>query len=236
MLTARIEALGLGKGDRLIDIGCGEGRHCHGVQLLTEAQAIGVDLDEASLALARERGAALAGKGPPAEFHFADASALPFGDASFDAAICSEVLEHVPDMAALVGEAARVLKPGGIYAVTVPRAWPERICWKLAPGPGGYSDQPGGHIRIVDPDDLRVIVERAGFIFLSSHHAHALHVPYWWLKTAFWSRRDDHPLVRAWHHLLVWDMMKAPALTRWLERLLDPIMGKSVAMYFERRA
>ncbi len=236
MLTARIEALGLGKGDRLLDIGCGEGRHCHGVQMLTQAQAIGVDLDEASLAMARERGAQIEGKGPLAQFQTADASALPFDDASFDAAICSEVLEHVPDMAALVGEAARVLKPGAIYAVTVPRAWPERICWKLASGPGGYSDQPGGHIRIIDPRALRNMVEDAGFRFLSSHHAHALHVPYWWLKTAFWSRREDHPLVRAWHRLLVWDMMKAPVFTRSLERALDPLMGKSLAMYFERSA
>jgi len=234
MLTARIEALGLGKGDRLLDIGCGEGRHCHGVQLLTQAQAIGVDLDEASLALARERAADLGGKGPVAEFRTADASALPFDDGSFDAAICSEVLEHVPDMAALVSEAARVLKPGAIYAVTVPRAWPERICWKLASGPGGYSDQPGGHIRIIDPRELRTMVEQAGFTFLSSHHAHALHTPFWWLKTAFWDRRDDHPLVRAWHRLLVWDMMEAPWLTRGLERILDPVMGKSLAMYFRR--
>jgi hypothetical protein len=116
----------------------------------------------------------------------------------------------------------------------VPRAWPERICWKLASGPGGYSDQPGGHIRIIDPRDLRALVEQAGFRFLSSHHAHALHTPYWWLKTAFWSRRDDHPLVKAWHRLLVWDMMKAPWLTRGLERALDPLMGKSVALYFRR--
>ncbi len=79
-------------------------------------------------------------------------------------------------------------------------------------------------------------MQQAGFEFLSSHHAHALHVPYWWLKTAFWSRRDDHPLVKAWHRLLVWDMMKAPWLTRGLERLLDPIMGKSLAMYFRRVA
>lgn len=236
MLTARIEALGLGKGDRLLDIGCGEGRHCHGVQLFTEAQAIGVDLDEPSLALARERGADLEGKGPPAEFLSADASELPFENASFDAAICSEVLEHVPDMSVLVAEAARVLKPGAIYAVTVPRAWPERICWKLASGPGGYSDQPGGHVRVVDPAELRAMVERAGFTYLSSHYAHALHSPYWWLKTAFWNRREDHPLVRAWHRLLVWDMMEAPMFTRGLERLLDPVMGKSVAMYFRRDA
>ena len=234
MLTARIENLRLSPGAQVLDIGCGEGRHCHGVQLLSEAQAIGVDLHEPSLALARERAESIAGKGPPAQFLTGDASALPFGEAAFDAAICSEVLEHVPDMAAVVREAARVLKPGAVFAVTVPRAWTERICWKLASGPGGYSDQPGGHIRIVDPAELRALVEAAGFRFLHSHHAHALHTPYWWLKTAFWSRRDDHPAVRAWHRLLVWDMMERPALTRGLERVLDPVMGKSLALYFER--
>jgi len=234
MLTARIEMLRLSAGDQVLDIGCGEGRHCHGVQLLSEAQAIGVDLHEPSLALARERAQDIAGKGPVPKFLSGDASALPFDDNSFDAAICSEVLEHVPEMAAVVREAARVLKPGAVFAVTVPRAWTERICWKLASGPGGYSDQPGGHIRIINPADLRAMVQAAGFRFRSSHHAHALHTPYWWLKTAFWSRRDDHPTVRAWHRLLVWDMMKRPLLTRALERLLDPIMGKSLIMYFER--
>jgi len=234
MLTARIEALNLASGKELLDIGCGEGRHCHGVQLLTRAQALGVDLDEPSLELARERAATLEGKGPVAIFQTADASNLPFEDARFDAAICSEVLEHVADMSIVIDEAARVLKPGAIFAVTVPRAWPERICWKLAAGPGGYSDQPGGHIRIVDARHLASEVEASGFRFISSHHAHALHTPYWWLKTAFWSRRDDHLLVRAWHRLLVWDMMRGPALTRWLERILNPVMGKSVALYFER--
>ncbi|MBV1917155.1 MAG: class I SAM-dependent methyltransferase [Sphingomonadaceae bacterium] len=234
MLTVRIEALNLASGDQFLDIGCGEGRHCHAVQMLTQAQAIGVDLDEPSLELARQRAQEVDSNGPLAQFQSADASALPFADGSFDAAICSEVLEHVPDTASLIAEAARVLRPGAIFAVTVPRVWPERICWKLASGPGGYSDQPGGHIRIVDPKTLCKEIEGQGFRFMSSHHAHALHTPYWWLKTAFWSRRDDHPLVRAWHRLLVWDMMEKPALTRVLERLLNPLMGKSVAMYFER--
>ena len=139
-----------------------------------------------------------------------------------------------PDMAAVIAEAARVLKAGAIFAVSVPRAWPERICWKLAPGPGGYSDQRGGHIRIVDVADLRELVSATGFRFQDSHYAHALHAPYWWLKTAFWSRREDHPLVRAWHRLLVWDMMQRPWVTRMIETVLNPVMGKSTVLYFER--
>src|SRR5690606_5493020 len=107
MLTARIEKLRLSAGAQVLDIGCGEGRHCHGVQLLSKAQAIGVDLHEPSLALARGRAEDIEGAGPRAQFLTGDASALPFDDAAFDAAICSEVLEHVPDMAAVVREAAR---------------------------------------------------------------------------------------------------------------------------------
>ncbi len=47
-------------------------------------------------------------------------------------------------------------------------------------------------------------------------------------------QRDQHPLVRAYHQLLVWDMMKAPAATRLAEKALDPLIGKSVALYFTK--
>jgi SAM-dependent methyltransferase len=234
MLTANIESLGLRKGDSVLDIGCGEGRHCHGVQMLTQAQAVGVDLDTAALRIAADRALDLPG-GPRAEFQAADAGNLPFPAAAFDVVICSEVLEHVRDMAAVIAEAARVIKPSGIFAVSVPRAWPERICWKLAPGKGGYADQPGGHVRIVDARQLRGLITNAGFRFLRSHYAHALHSPYWWIKTAFWPRRDDHPMVRAWHRMLVWDMMQRPAITQLAERLLNPVIGKSLVLYFERQ-
>lgn len=233
MLTAKIEVLGLRRGDRVLDIGCGEGRHCHGVQMLTEAQAVGVDLDAASLRIAAMRALDLPGAAP-AEFQVADAGCLPFPAGAFDAVICSEVLEHVADMAAVIGEAARVIKRGGVLAVSVPRAWPERICWALAPGAGGYADQPGGHVRIVDPGQLRGLVAAKGFRFLRRHYAHALHTPYWWIKTAFWQRREEHPAVRLWHRMLVWDMMQGPAVTRLAEKLLNPVMGKSLVLYFER--
>jgi len=233
MLTAKIEALRLHPGASVLDIGCGEGRHCHGIQMLTQARAIGVDLDTASLRIAAARSRDLPGAGRAA-FQQADAGRLPFADAAFDAAICSEVLEHVPDMRQVIVEAARVIKPGGIFAVTVPRAWPERICWRLASGKGGYADQPGGHIRIIEGARLRQLVAGAGFRFLRKHYAHALHTPYWWLKTAFWRRREDHPAVRAWHRLLLWDMMQRPAMTQLAEKLLNPLIGKSLVLYFEK--
>ena len=66
------------------------------------------------------------------------------------------------------------------------------------------------------------------------HHAHALHSPYWWLKCAVGTTNDSHPLVRAYHNLLVWDMLKAPRITRVTERLLNPLIGKSVVVYLRK--
>ena len=163
-----------------------------------------------------------------------DAYRLPFAGQTFDAVICSEVLEHLETYDLALAEINRVLKPDGQFVPTVPRAWPEKICWALAPGQGGYGDQPGGHIRIFDETALRRTISASGFAYLGRHFAHALHSPYWWLKTAFWARRDDHPLVKLYHRFLVWDLMQRPWLTRRLEGLLDPVMGKSLALYFRK--
>ena len=66
---------------------------------------------------------------------------------------------------------------------------------------------------------------------MSQHHAHALHSPYWWLRCAVGPKREDHALVSAYHRLLVWDITSAPFLTRFTERLLNPIVGKSLVVY-----
>jgi hypothetical protein len=81
---------------------------------------------------------------------------------------------------------------------------------------------------------LRSEVEGLGFQHYARHWAHALHVPFWWLKCIFWSNRDGNWLVKQYHRLLVWDLMEAPALTRELEKAMNPVMGKSVVMYFRK--
>jgi hypothetical protein len=126
----------------------------------------------------------------------------------------------------------RILKPGGLLAATVPTWFPEKLCWAL-------SDEyhapfvEGGHVRIFGEAELRKKMRAAGFRPGTSHHAHALHSPYWWLKCAVGPTNDTHPLVRAYHQLLVWDIAKAPKLTRWTERALNPVLGKSLVVYAE---
>jgi len=237
MLTARFKHLGLKPGDQVLDLGCGEGRHSHGLHMLGGLKVIGVDLDEPSLEKAREGLKTL----PPPEhdmsgstrFETGDATKLRFEDDTFDAIICSEVLEHLPDYPAALAEIRRVLKPTGRLCISVPHAWPEKLCWRLAPPPNGYAFEPGGHIRIFDEVELQTSVEIHGFQLQKRHHAHGIHAPYWWLKCAFWSRRDDHPWVKAYHSFLVWDLLKKPWLSRALDTVLSPFMGKSLVLYFD---
>ena len=73
-----------------------------------------------------------------------------------------------------------------------------------------------------------------GFVLTGRGSAHALHVPYWWLKCLFW-RADPEPWpVRLYHRLLVWDLMKRPWITRAVDALLNPFMGKSIVLYFTK--
>ncbi len=155
---------------------------------------------------------------------------LPFPDNAFDHVICSEVLEHIPNYASFLSEIQRVLKPGGLFAVSVPRYFPEWVCWQLS---DAYHEVEGGHVRIFRTGELKQGIQNLGMKFLTRHWAHSLHVPYWWLKCLFWKNADEHFLVRQYHRLLVWDLMHRPWLTQTLDRFLIPLLGKSVVMYFQ---
>jgi len=230
MQTIDFTRLKLRDGDRILDVGCGEGRHTILAYMSADVTAVGVDLSEKDLAIARERFEPFDEKDNDAKqltFQVANALALPFEDASFDKVICSEVLEHIPDYKGVLAEINRVLKPDGVLAVSVPRAWPEEICWKLSKP---YRQVEGGHIRIFNATQLRHDVEDLGWARYARHWAHALHSPYWWLKC--W--KDESILVTWYHKLLVWDLMQRPWITRNLERVLNPLLGKSIVMYFER--
>ena len=238
MLTVRYERLGLRPGERLLDLGCGAGRHAYEAGR-RGARVAAADLDLAELKEVRQLAGAMRQAGELVEGTIdavgGDALRLPFPDATFDRVVASEVLEHIPDDAAAAAELARVLRPGGTLAVTVPSWLPEQVCWKL-------SDEyhapivPGGHVRIYTKAAAQARLVGAWLEPTGTERTHGLHSPYWWLKCAVGPRNDEHPLVRAYHRLLVWDIVQRPVATRVAEAALGPTLGKSLVVYARKPA
>lgn len=219
----------------MLDIGCGGGRHAF-ESYRRGADVVALDRDEGQLSKVAATFAAMAetGEATPtstAQTVCGDALAIPFPDESFDRIIAAEVLEHIADDRAAMAEIVRVLAPGGRVAVTVPRWLPERICWALS---DAYHEVEGGHVRIYRGDELVARLVGAGLQPTGTHHAHALHAPYWWIKCAIGIDRDQHPLPQLYHRFLVWDITRRPRLLRAAELLLDPAIGKSFVVYLEK--
>jgi SAM-dependent methyltransferase len=110
-----LEYLDVQPGERVLDCGCGYGWFLKVLEQMSAGRLVGVDVDLGRLEKARRelgrRGAAVLA---------ADAVRLPFPDDTFDKVVLSEVLEHLPDDRAALREVRRVLKPGGVVAITVP--------------------------------------------------------------------------------------------------------------------
>lgn len=220
---------------KVLDAGCGGGRHLSEAFRARGVDVVGIDLnrEDARKALNTVRIMRHAGEDGGGGFMLlsSDITRLPFADAAFDVVVCSEVLEHIPDHEQAAREIVRVLKPGMPLVVSVPRYLPERICWALSED---YHTEKGGHVRIYRKKQLVDMLETAGARCLSMGFAHALHSPYWWLKCAVGHKNDDAFAVKLYHRFLVWDIMKKPKLTRTLDKVLNPLISKSIVLYLKK--
>ena len=237
MLTVDFERFPIVPGERVLDLGAGAGRHSFAL-LRRGAHVVALDHSMSEMQSVAGMFAAMAEAGEVPEGASAvavrgDAYRLPFPDASFDKVVAAEVLEHLPEDERAFAELERVLRPGGKIAVTVPRFFPERVCWALS---DAYHEVEGGHVRIYRRSQVLDRLRAVKLAPYGSHHAHALHSPYWWLKCAVGVGNDSSKLVQTYHRMLVWDIMKGPKTTRIGEALLNPVLGKSLVVYASKSA
>jgi len=232
MLTVDFSKRERKPGFKVRDAGCGGGRHLSEAYRARGVSVVGIDLNRDDALKAHNTTKIMRHEGEhgggASLVMVSDVTRLPFKDASFDLVICSEVLEHIPDHRQAIAEGIRVLKPGRSLVVSVPRYLPERICWALSED---YHNEEGGHIRIYRTGELIGLLEKAGTTCVDTGRAHALHSPYWWIKCMVGHKNDSSLPVRLYHRFLVWDIVKKPLLTRTLDKLLNPLIAKSVVLY-----
>lgn len=132
-------------GRRMLDAGAGQGSMSARLERLG-FEVTSVDASGAAVEVLRDR---LRG-----EVHQASVTELPFADASFDAAVLGEVLEHVEEDGAALAEVARVVRPGGVVALSVP-ADPQLF---------GPSDEWAGHLRRYSREALLDVCDAAGLV------------------------------------------------------------------------
>ncbi|MFI5315643.1 MAG: methyltransferase domain-containing protein [Myxococcota bacterium] len=233
MLTVDLARLGVERGDWLLDAGCGGGRHCFGA-LDRGAHSVGLDLDVPSLSVARAGIHERRGNAPD-KLHGGvlrgDVFHLPFPDGAFDRVICSEVMEHVHDYGAAARELARVVRPGGTLAVTIPTAITE---WFYLAATRRYFESPGGHIRVFRPRELAGALARAGLRVDGVGFAHAFHSPYWLVRAVIGLDDERAAPTRAFRAFLV----RAAFSRRWsrVEHIFDWVWPKSLVLYGTRVA
>jgi demethylmenaquinone methyltransferase/2-methoxy-6-polyprenyl-1,4-benzoquinol methylase len=157
-------------GDRVLDACCGTGDLALGARDAGAAGVVGADFSERMLERARA-------KAPELEWIRADVLALPFEDASFDAAVVGFGVRNVEDLEACVRELRRVLRPGGrlgILEITTPRGllapfygvWFDHVVpllGRLLPGGDAYTYLPASVRRFPGPEELADLLGGCGF-------------------------------------------------------------------------
>ena len=234
MLTFDFNRININPEGTMLDLGCGEGRHIFGVmEKFPNLKCIGLDPHIESLDKAFEGLKFLESiSNTKTNFLSGSAYSLPFSDDSFDLVVCSEVLEHLHDYKDAIKEINRVLKPGGQFLASVPAEFPEKICWLLSED---YQNQPGGHLRIFKKNELIKEIAEHNFSFESSQRFHSIHSAYWWLRCLFWKSQESNIVIKGYKKILERHILKKPFFLDLIDRIFNPILGKSIAFYFIKK-
>lgn len=234
MLTFDFNRININPVGTMLDLGCGEGRHIFGVmEKFPDLKCIGLDPHIESLDKASEGLKFLESiSNTKTNFLSGSAYSLPFSDDSFDLVVCSEVLEHLHDYKDAIKEINRVLKPGGQFLASVPAEFPEKICWLLSEA---YQNQPGGHLRIFKKNELIKEIAEHNFTFESSQRFHSIHSAYWWLRCLFWKSQESNIIIKGYKKILERHILKKPFFLDSLDKIFNPILGKSIAFYFVKK-
>jgi len=189
-LEVLVRMLGLQEGEKVLDVGCGSG-WLAGCCRTAGARVWAMDIAPGGLAAAQRRF-------PQAGFfQVGDAYYLPFTSGVFDAVVLSEVLEHLEDIDRALGEAERVLRPGGRVLVSVP--YRERIahhlcihCNRLTPA--------NAHLHSFDEGKLGRHLQLRGlafqkFVLLNSKLLELADFPRWSYRFPYWGWRSVDWLV-----------------------------------------
>ena len=234
--------LELTAGDRLLDVGCGVGRHVLEMSHLP-GQHVGLDWGREDLRRAAYWFHLMRSEGKArgwAHFVEGDATRLPFPDEYFDRVICSEVLEHVSDDRLVLAELVRVLRPGGVLAISVPDEYTERLLWRYAPE---YRSAPGGHVRIYQRKEIARLLQASGARPFAIRFRHSLEAVRWLTEMlvdgqrgSFARRRNGPgPMAQAVRWLLDTPSHQNSPVVTWFDSLGNYLLPKSIVVYGRKR-
>jgi ubiquinone/menaquinone biosynthesis C-methylase UbiE len=230
------DKLDLERGARLLDVGCGTGRHLLELSKYPGV-LVGLDFAQEDLRVTRYMFGLTRHERPVvATVHLVQGAGerMPFPDGWFDQVVCTETLEHVPDDRAVLCELMRVLRPGGVLCVSVPDEYSERLLWRLSPR---YRNTPGGHVRIYRRKEIKRLMAESGARPFSVEYRHALESVRWIVHSVV-DREWGKPglITRGFRWLLDKPSHRNWRVLAWADRLGSLVLPKSIVLYGRKAA